>query len=96
VSCKAGTHRMTPEGKRALEHAAAAAAGDAAKTIELTGFADTSETDAKALAERRAQLVAGQLINKYQIEPKRIQVRSSVSDGGMPRVEVRLMVGGQP
>ena len=96
VSCKAGTHRMTPEGKMALEHAAAAAAADAAKTIELTGFADTSETDAKALAERRAQLVAGQLINKYQIEPKRIQVRSNVSDGGMPRVEVRLVVGGQP
>ena len=86
-----GSHQMAKQGKNVLVQVASAVANQPEKSIDLLGFADESEADAKALAERRAQMVASQLINKYQVEPKRIQVRSSVSAGsGAPKVEVRL------
>ena len=91
IPFKVGTHQMTPEGQKILSRVADAAAGEPKKEIELLGFAASGETDAARLAERRAQMVAGLLINKYQLEPKRIQVRSEVSaSGDARRVEVRL------
>jgi outer membrane protein OmpA-like peptidoglycan-associated protein len=91
ISFKTGTHQMTPEGEKALAKVADASAGDLKTEVDLLGFADSGEADAARLAERRAQMIAGLLINKYQLEPKRIQVRSEVTEGGESRkVEVRL------
>jgi outer membrane protein OmpA-like peptidoglycan-associated protein len=91
IPFKADTHQMTPEGEKVLAKVADAAAGDLKMEADLLGFAAAGEPDAARLAERRAQMIAGLLINKYQLEPKRIQVRSEVSEAGEARkVEVRL------
>jgi outer membrane protein OmpA-like peptidoglycan-associated protein len=82
---------MTPEGQKALAQAAAAIDYYKQNDLELVGCASPEEADGDMLAERRAQMIAGLLINKYQVEPKRIQVRSNVSDkGGCQKVTVRF------
>ena len=39
------------------------------------------ETDSAALADRRAKMVAGLLINRYQVDPKKIAMSSSAGEG---------------
>ncbi len=56
--------------------------------LKIVGYAESSETDAAGLAERRAKMVAGLLVNKYQVEPKKIQVTSEVSTAGLHKVEI--------
>jgi len=91
VAFKAGTHQMTPEGQKIMAKAEGAVADEPKKDIELRGFAESTEPDAARLAERRAQLIAGLLINKDLVEPKRIHIRPEVSAGGdAKKVEIRL------
>ncbi|MBI5629468.1 MAG: hypothetical protein HY921_01145 [Elusimicrobia bacterium] len=63
------------------------------ETLQVTGYARSSEPDASVLAEKRAQMLAGLLINKYQVESKKIKVSSSVSDAAEPKAAVNFVRG---
>jgi outer membrane protein OmpA-like peptidoglycan-associated protein len=92
VAFKAGTHQMTPEGEKTMARLEAAVGGEPKKDIELHGFAGSAEPDAARLAERRARMIAGLLVNKDEVEPKRIHVRPEVSESGdAQKVEIRLL-----
>ncbi|MCX5795117.1 MAG: hypothetical protein NTY77_06460, partial [Elusimicrobia bacterium] len=92
VAFKAGTHQMTPEGEKAMAKVEAAVGNEAKKDIELHGWAGSAEPDAARLAERRAQMIAGLLINKDLVEPKRIRIRPEVSESGeAKKVEIRFL-----
>ena len=92
VAFKTGTHQMIPEGEKTMAKVEAAVGSEPKKDIELHGFAGSAEPDAARLAERRAQMIAGLLINKDLVEPKRIQIRPEVSESGdAKKVEIRLL-----
>ncbi len=75
------THQMTAAAEKALAKAAADLSSYPLETLQVVGHAAPDETDAGALADRRAKMVAGLLINRYQVEPKKIAVSSSAGDG---------------
>lgn len=81
LSFTKNTHQMTATAEKALAKAAAAISSYPLETLRVVGHASADETDAAALADRRAKMVAGLLINRYQIEPKKIQVTSSAGEG---------------
>ena len=92
VPFKSSSHQMTPEGEKILIQAAAAVTDHPLENLELMGTADASEPDARVLAERRAQMIAGLLINRYQVEPKRIHIRATMSeDRGAKKVDIRFV-----
>jgi len=95
IAFQENSHQMTPGGEEYLKKCSELAASRPLENISLTGYARASETDASVLAERRAQMIAGLLINRYQTEPKRIQVRSAVSDERGQTVEIRLSGGAE-
>lgn len=82
------THQLTPEGERRLATVAETVAYYPLERLKLVGYAHSLEPDPAALAERRAKLVAGLLINKYQVEPKKIEFTSKVADEQLHRVEI--------
>ena len=43
--------------------------------------ATADETNTTALAADRAKMVAGLLINRYQVDPKKISISSSAGEG---------------
>ena len=88
VAFNKDSHQMTPEGEKVLAKVAETVAYYPLEHLKLVGFAQSAEPGGAALAERRAQLVAGLLINKYQVEPKKIQVKSSVAETTSYKVEV--------
>ncbi|MFI5347851.1 MAG: OmpA family protein [Elusimicrobiota bacterium] len=75
------THQMTAAAEKALAKAATDITSYPLETLQVVGHASADEADAAALAERRARMVAGLLINRYQVEPKKIQVTSSTGEG---------------
>ncbi|MDE2489694.1 MAG: OmpA family protein, partial [Elusimicrobia bacterium] len=75
------THRMTAASETQLARAADALSSYPLETLKIVGHAASGETDAAALADRRAKMVAGLLINRYQVAPSKIQVGSSVGSG---------------
>lgn len=84
------THELTAAAERALAKAAGAFAPGG--TLKVIGHAGPDEADAAALADRRAKLVVGLLINRYQIDPKSIEMSTSdASDVAM----VEVIVGGK-
>jgi outer membrane protein OmpA-like peptidoglycan-associated protein len=83
-----GTHQLTPEGEKLLAKVAQTVSYYPLENLKLIGCAEPSEPDSLSLAERRAQMVAGLLINKYQVEPKKIQVNSKVAQDQGHKVEV--------
>ena len=87
-------HEMTPEAEKTLAQVAETIAYYPLENLDLVGYAHNGEQDAASLAQKRAQMVAGLLINKYKVDPKKIQVHSSVSDTPTYKVEVRF-VGGE-
>ena len=91
IAFQANSHQMTPDGKQMLAKAVGTLPSHAEENLVLMGYAHSSEPDAGALSQRRAQMVAGLLINKYQVEPKRVHIQSAVSeDPGDRRVEIRF------
>ena len=46
---------------------------------DIIGYAKPAEKNAKNLCRQRAQIVAGLLINKYQINFKRLKISGKVS-----------------
>lgn len=72
------THQLTREAERTLETVAETMVYYPMENLKIVGYSQSAEKDAAGLAERRAQMVASLLINKYQIDPKKIQITSSV------------------
>jgi outer membrane protein OmpA-like peptidoglycan-associated protein len=81
------THQMTAASEKTLQKAAADLAAYPLETLQVIGHAAADETEA-GLADARAKVVAGLLLNRYQIEPKKIAVSSSAGDA--PTVELVL------
>jgi outer membrane protein OmpA-like peptidoglycan-associated protein len=75
------THQMTASSEAELARAADAVSSYPLETLKVVGHAAADETGAAALADRRAKMVAGLLINRYQVAPSKIQVDSSVGPG---------------
>lgn len=89
----AGGHQLTPEGEKRLARIAETMSYYPLENLRITGYAQPSEPQAEQLAQRRAQMVAGLLINKYQIEPKKIRVTSAVAAAQGPRVQADFVQG---
>jgi outer membrane protein OmpA-like peptidoglycan-associated protein len=86
-----GTHQLTREGEKRLAQIADTVSYYPMESLSIQGSALPAEPNAATLAERRAKMVAGLLINKYQIDPKKIQVSSSVSEKSAGRVLVSFV-----
>lgn len=85
------THQLTPDGERKLAGVADELVYYPLENLAIEGQAVPGEREASQLAERRSQMVAGLLINKYQIDPKRIRVSSKVSETAAPRVQIEFV-----
>ncbi|NNN05863.1 MAG: hypothetical protein HKL90_08185 [Elusimicrobia bacterium] len=84
------THELTAAAERSLAKAAKSFASGG--TLKVVGHAGPDEAGASALADRRAKLVVGLLINRYQIDPKSIEMSTAdASDAAL----VEVVVGGK-
>lgn len=82
-------HELTPEAEQTLSRLSETLSYYPLENLEITGYSQSSEVGAAALAQKRGQVVAGLLINKYKIDTKKISVHSSIADGE-PKVEIRF------
>lgn len=85
------THQLTAEAEKRLAQVAETVVYYPLEHLKIVGYAHPSESQASSLAERRAQMVAGLLINKYQLEPKKIQVESAVAQAQGHRVQIHFV-----
>ncbi len=77
-----GTYQLTPEAERLLAAAAAAVPTHPLENLKVTGHSGAGETDGAALADKRAKMVASILVNRYQVDSKRIYLASDASGAG--------------
>jgi outer membrane protein OmpA-like peptidoglycan-associated protein len=75
------THQMTPASEKALAKAVSDLTSYPLETLQVVGHAAADETNSDALAKDRAKMVAGLLINRYQVDPKKIAMSSSAGEG---------------
>lgn len=75
------THQLTPAAEKALAKAATDIAAYPLETLKVTGHAAADETDAAKLADNRARMIVGLLINRYQIPPGKITVSAAPGEG---------------
>lgn len=75
------THQMTSDAEKALAKAATDIAAYPLETLKVVGHASSDENDGAVLADKRAKMVAGLLINRYQVDPKKISITSSAGEG---------------
>lgn len=92
LAFNADTHAMTASSEKTLAAAAADLARDPLEELKVVGYASSDEKEGAALAERRAKMVAGLLVNRYQVEPKKIRMSSSASGEGA-KVEIIMSRG---
>ncbi|MHB2025267.1 MAG: OmpA family protein [Elusimicrobiota bacterium] len=67
------------------------AAANPSFTISVTGYADPSQPGAGQLALNRGRLIANLLINRYGLDPSRLQVSSSVAAGSGPKAAIDFL-----
>ncbi|OGR99331.1 MAG: hypothetical protein A2V88_03955 [Elusimicrobia bacterium RBG_16_66_12] len=89
LSFNKNTHQMTQGAEKSLAKAAGELANYPLEALKVVGHAAADEQDPATLADRRAKMVAGLLVNRYQVEPKKIQISSSASGQG---AKVELMM----
>ncbi|PIR19060.1 MAG: hypothetical protein COV48_04070, partial [Elusimicrobia bacterium CG11_big_fil_rev_8_21_14_0_20_64_6] len=77
-----GTYQLTPDSERALAVAAAAVPSHPLDNLRVTGHSGSGEADGEALADKRAKMVASILVNRYQVNSKRIFMTSAASGAG--------------
>jgi outer membrane protein OmpA-like peptidoglycan-associated protein len=68
------THQLTEDAEKSLAKAANDLSSYPLETLKVVGHAAADEEDGSALADRRAKMVAGLLINRYQVEPKKLDI----------------------
>ena len=73
---------MAPEAEKLLATAAAAVPTHPLENLRVTGHSAASEANGEALAGQRAKMVAGILVNRYQVDSKRIFMSSAASGAG--------------
>jgi outer membrane protein OmpA-like peptidoglycan-associated protein len=74
------THQMSTYSEKLLAKAASELEHQPLETLDVVGMALSDESDPASLAERRAKMVAGLLINRYQVDPKKLRVSSNIGD----------------
>lgn len=84
---------LSEEAGAVLESAAKASQEAPTAKIELLGYSHSAEPEAADLAKKRAQAVAGALINQYKVEPGRIQIRSTVAETPVSQVQIKIGAG---
>ncbi len=77
-----GTYQLTPESEKLLATAAAAVPTHPLENLKVTGHSAADEADGAALAGQRAKMVASILVNRYQVDSKRIFMTSGASGAG--------------
>lgn len=77
-----GTYQLTPEAERLLGQAAAAVPAHPLENLRVTGHSAAGEENGAALADKRAKMVASILINRYQVDSKRIFMSAGASGAG--------------
>lgn len=77
-----GTYQLTPEAEKLLATAAAAVPAHPLENLRVTGHSGAEEADGAALAGQRAKMVASILVNRYQVDSKRIFMTSSATGSG--------------
>ncbi|MFI5348487.1 MAG: OmpA family protein [Elusimicrobiota bacterium] len=82
------THQLTPDSEKSLAKAVSDLSSYPLETLQVVGHAASDETNADALAADRAKLVASLLVNRYQVDPKKIAMSSGA--GGAATVELVL------
>ncbi len=82
LSFNPGTYQLTREGEKSLAAAAAAIPSHPLENLRVTGHSGPSEAEGEALAGKRAKMVAGILVNRYQVESKRIFMTFAASGAG--------------
>lgn len=82
LNFKQGTYQLTAEGEKSLASAAAAIPSHPLENLRVTGHSGPNEADGDALSGKRAKMVAGILVNRYQVESKRIFMTSGASGAG--------------
>ncbi len=87
------THQMKPASDKALAQVVAALSSYPLESLQISGHADSEEIDPDKLADRRAKLVIGLLINRYQVDPKRIQLASIAGAGA--KVDILIVKNDQ-
>lgn len=77
-----GTYQLTPEAEKLLAAAAAAVPTHPLENLRITGHSGAEEANGEALADKRAKMVASILVNRYQVDSKRIFMSSGASGSG--------------
>lgn len=75
------THQLTAAAEKALAKAATDISSYPLETLQVVGHAAPDETDAAKLADNRARMIVGLLINRYQIPPAKITMTASAGEG---------------
>jgi outer membrane protein OmpA-like peptidoglycan-associated protein len=75
------THQLTRSAEKALQKAATDISAYPLETLQVVGHAAPDETDAAKLADNRARMIVGLLINRYQIPPAKITMTASAGEG---------------
>ncbi len=82
LNFKTDTYQLTPDAERLLAAAAAALPSHPLENLRVTGHSGAQEGDGAALAAQRAKMVAGILVNRHQVDSKRIFMTSAASGAG--------------
>lgn len=77
-----GTYQLTPAAEKLLAQAASEVPAHPLENLRVTGHSGAEEADGAALAGQRAKMVASILVNRYQVESKRIFMTSAASGAG--------------
>jgi len=85
-----GSYQLEPKYETLVGKIADAAAAQPSASLSITGYAASSEANAAQLARSRGQIVANLLINRFGMDPSRLQVSSNVSEGAKSRAIVEF------
>ncbi|MBI4386911.1 MAG: OmpA family protein, partial [Elusimicrobia bacterium] len=88
ISFDANTANITAEGQRQLSYVADAMTYYPQESLKMIGFAGAHESDAQAVADRRARQVLSVLVEKYGIDSRRIQIQTRVLEAARPEVAI--------
>ena len=77
-----GTYQLTAASEKLLATAAAAVPAHPLESLKVTGHSAAEEPEGAALADKRAKMVAGILVNRYQVDSKKIFMSSGASGAG--------------
>ncbi|MFA6584562.1 MAG: hypothetical protein WCS77_09725 [Elusimicrobiaceae bacterium] len=93
VAFRLGTAEISSNGGAAVRQVADNISNYPLSKVILTGVASDKETDPEALAQSRAEKVSSMLTSKYGVDSANVSIKTRVSSGGKPVVEVRMVTG---